>query len=170
MYLSASALAGIEIIMLLTLQLIAGNMFELTGLIMAGLMTGLAIGSGTKIPLITSLSPVKKLLILTITYLAIGSCYNYFIEIHNVYIAVILILAMVIIPSIITGQIFCDLTSGVEVSSDSSATYSADLSGSAFGFIIISSLVLPVLGIQASIYLLAAFAFTGILFGTNRNK
>ena len=37
MYFSASALAGFEIIILLTLQLIVGNMYQLTGLVIAGL-------------------------------------------------------------------------------------------------------------------------------------
>ena len=46
MYFSASALAGFEIIILLTLQLTVGNMYQLTGLIIAGLMTGLSVGSG----------------------------------------------------------------------------------------------------------------------------
>ena len=36
MYFSASALAGFEIIIFLTLQLIIGNMYQLTGLIIAG--------------------------------------------------------------------------------------------------------------------------------------
>ena len=49
MYFSASALAGFEIIILLTLQIIIGNMYQLTGLVLAGLMAGLAIGSGAKI-------------------------------------------------------------------------------------------------------------------------
>ena len=48
MYFSASALAGFEIIILLTLQLTAGNMYQSAGLILASLMAGLAIGAGTK--------------------------------------------------------------------------------------------------------------------------
>ncbi len=49
MYFSASALAGFEIIILLSLQVMVGNMYQLTGLIIAGLMTGLAVGSGINI-------------------------------------------------------------------------------------------------------------------------
>ena len=50
MYFSASALAGYEIILLLILQLTIGNMYQITGLIIAGLMAGLAVGSGISIP------------------------------------------------------------------------------------------------------------------------
>ena len=46
MYFSALALAGFEIVLLLILQLTLGNMYQMTGLILAGLMTGLAVGSG----------------------------------------------------------------------------------------------------------------------------
>ena len=56
MYFSASALAGFEIIILLTLQLIIGNMYQFTGLVIAGLMTGLAVGAGADIKLLNSFS------------------------------------------------------------------------------------------------------------------
>ena len=46
MYFSAGALAGFEIIVLIILQSTAGNIYQMTGLIIAGLMTGLALGSG----------------------------------------------------------------------------------------------------------------------------
>ena len=52
----------------------------------------------------------------------------------------------------------------------SPAIYSADLAGSAFGFIFISGFAVPVLGIQASVFLLAVLIFGGILFGTILNK
>ncbi len=47
MYFSASALAGFEIIILLALQLTVGNMYQLTGLVIAAMMAGLAAGAGT---------------------------------------------------------------------------------------------------------------------------
>ena len=58
MYFSASALAGFEIIILLTVQIIIGNMYQLTGLVIAGLMAGLALGSGANIKSLNGLSPV----------------------------------------------------------------------------------------------------------------
>ncbi len=48
MYFSACALAGFEITVLLTLQIMIGNMYQLTGLVIAGFMAGLALGSGTR--------------------------------------------------------------------------------------------------------------------------
>ena len=48
MYFSASALAGFEIIILLTIQLTIGNMYQFIGIIIATLMAGLAAGAGIK--------------------------------------------------------------------------------------------------------------------------
>jgi hypothetical protein len=52
----------------------------------------------------------------------------------------------------------------------SSVIYSADLAGSALGFIIISGVMVPLFGIQVSVYLLSVLIFAGILFGTTNNK
>ena len=72
MYFSASALAGFEIIVLLTLQMSIGNMYQLTGLIMAGLMAGLAVGAGSGSGTLNSLSLRTYSLILVIFYVVIG--------------------------------------------------------------------------------------------------
>jgi hypothetical protein len=69
-----------------------------------------------------------------------------------------------------TGHIFRELTASDINSSAPSSIYSADLAGSALGFILISGVALPVFGIQVSIIFLAMLIFPGVLFGTNRNK
>jgi hypothetical protein len=74
------------------------------------------------------------------------------------------------LPALFTGRIFHELTMKTEGIEISPAIYSADLAGSAFGFIMISSFAVPLFGIQVSIYLLSALVFGGILFGTIINK
>jgi hypothetical protein len=74
------------------------------------------------------------------------------------------------LPALITGRIFRQLTLKTEGISDSPSIYSADLAGSAFGFIFISGFAVPVFGIQGSVFLLSLMIFGGILFGTIRNK
>jgi hypothetical protein len=71
---------------------------------------------------------------------------------------------------LLTGHIFRELTREENGSLVTSKIYSADLAGSALGFIFISGFAVPVLGIQVSIFLLSALIFTGIVFGTIRNK
>jgi hypothetical protein len=76
----------------------------------------------------------------------------------------------VFLPALYTGRIFRELTMNTEGTATSSAIYSADLAGSAFGFIIISGFIVPAFGIQVSIFLLSGLIFAGFLLGTIKNK
>jgi len=170
MYFSAAALAGFEIIVLLSLQIMVGNMYQLTGLIIAGLMTGLAVGSGIKISWLNTISLVNKVILLLLFYVFFGLIYNYMIELKSGFLSVMIIIISGFVPALFTGHIFRELTNRKEGIIASPGIYSADLAGSAFGFIFISGFAVPVLGIQVSVFLLAALIFGGILFGTIRNK
>jgi len=170
MYFSASALAGFEIIILLSLQLMVGNMYQLTGLVVAGLMTGLSAGSGINIRLLNTISFRNKVIILILFYIIFGATYNYIVLIKSSALSVFLIVLSGFIPALITGRIFRELTFMPEGVSDSPLVYSADLAGSAFGFIVITGFAVPLLGIQTSIFILSVLIFSGMLFGTIRNK
>ncbi len=170
MYFSASALAGFEIIILISLQLMVGNMYQLTGLIIAGLMTGLAVGSGINIRFLNTISLRNQVIFQIVFYIIFGLSYNYMIELKSGLMSVLVIILSGFLPALITGRIFRQLTLKTEGSSDSPSIYSADLAGSAFGFIFISGFAVPVFGIQGSVFLLSLMIFGGILFGTIRNK
>jgi hypothetical protein len=170
MYFSASALAGFEIIILLTLQLIVGNMYQLTGLIIAGLMTGLAIGAGQNISFLNSVSLRKKVIFLMLFYIGFALIYNSIIIFVSGLPAIGVIIFSVFLPALYTGHIFRELTMNTEEIGTSAAIYSADLAGSAFGFIIISGFIVPAFGIQVSVFLLSGLIFAGLLLGTNSNK
>jgi hypothetical protein len=171
MYFSASALAGFEIIVLLTLQLTAGNMYQLTGLIIAGLMTGLAIGSGTEIPRFSSISIPVKSLILVLFYVLAASAYDPILKTKSSLLAISLILMLSFLPAFITGNIFRGFTRERSNGDKYTASvYSADLSGSALGFIVVSGFVVPAMGTSSAIYFLGLLVFAGFLFGTIMNK
>jgi predicted membrane-bound spermidine synthase len=170
MYFSASALAGFEIIMLLTLQLTIGNMYQLTGLIIAGLMSGLAAGAGLNLSFLNSLSFRLKGYLLMGFYIGIGLIFSYIITINNSLIAVVFLIFSVFLPALLTGHLFREFTNKTDQITKTSSIYSADLVGSAFGFILVSGIAIPVFGIKVSIYLLSSLIFAGILFGTVRNK
>jgi hypothetical protein len=169
MYFSASALAGFEIILLLTIQIMIGNMYQLTGLIIAGLMTGLAVGSGIKFSFLNTISLRSKVIFIFIFYMIFGLIYGYILELKSIILSVITILVSAFLPAFLTGRIFHELTLKTE-GPEASPVYSADLAGSAFGFIMISGFAVPLLGIEVSIYLLSVLVFGGILFGTIGNK
>jgi spermidine synthase len=170
MYFSASALAGFEIIMLLTLQLTAGNMYQMTGLFLAAMMAGLAAGSGWKLKLPDKISINIQALSLALYYALIGISFSRLLEIkHSLPVISIIILA-ILLPSFFTGHLFREMTDSVSYESNPSSIYSADLAGSALGFILISGALIPLLGIKASLFFLSVMIFTGILFGTDHNK
>jgi spermidine synthase len=170
MYSSAAALAGFEIIMLLTLQSAIGNMYQLTGLIIAGLMTGLALGSGTNLFFIKPVSFKINAIFLILFYLLTGLIFNYILKTENYFLIICIILILTFIPAFFTGQLFRKLTERNELYSGPSDVYSADLAGSALGFILISGLAIPALGVRITIFLLSAMIFAAFLFGTIRNK
>jgi spermidine synthase len=170
MYFSASALAGYEIIVLLTLQMIVGNMYQLTGLILAGLMAGLAVGSGVRLIFLDSLSLRIKSIILIFIYIIIGFAYWDILSLNSGLPAIILLILSAFLPALLTGNIFRDITGICDSSVTPSATYSADLAGSAFGFILMAGYAVPAFGIRISIFILASLIFAGFLLGTIRNK
>jgi hypothetical protein len=170
MYFSASALAGFEIIILLTLQTIIGNMYQLTGLILAGLMAGLALGSGAKLKKLKSVSSTKTAISLLLIYTMTGLFYNQITGIKHEVPALVIIILSAFIPAVLTGHLFHELTIIRNENSSVSSVYGADLAGSALGFILVTGVAIPFIGIQFSIFLLSALIFTGLLFGTIANK
>lgn len=170
MYFSAAALAGFEIIILLTLQLIIGNMYQLTGLIIAGLMSGLAIGAVTDIKLLKSFSINIIAIGLIVYYACIGFFYHYILGLQSGIISVIILTFLVFLPAILTGNLFRELSMKPENLNSSPAIYSADLAGSAMGFLLVSGFTIPALGIKGSIYLLSSIIIAGVLGGTIRSK
>ena len=170
MYISASALAGFEVVILLTLQIIAGNMYHLTGLIISGVMIGLAAGAGNDLSFLRPSDPVFKMILLLAFYICFGLTYSIISGMNGGMLSVTFILVFAIIPSILTGNIFRHLTSGTEDPENSSLVYSADLAGSAAGFILVAGVVIPAFGIVSTMFLLGVFIIAGIVFGTIRNN
>jgi spermidine synthase len=170
MYFSTSALAGFEIIILLILQLIIGNMYQMTGIIIAGIMTGLAVGAGIELKFLDNIPIRYKGLIIIVYYLAFASVYNYIVTLKSGFPAAALIIFSAFLPSLFTGHIFRDLSGNAEGITTTAGIYSADLAGAAFGFIVVSGIAIPAFGIRGSIYLLSTLIFAGFLFGTIRNK
>ncbi len=133
MYFSASALAGFEIIILLSLQLTAGNMYQITGLAIAAMMAGLAAGAGTGKIFAGKPALNIQALLLIVYYLVLALCFNLILAFKGIFAPVLIILLTVVIPSWMTGHIFRELTTGDPDPSGAGATYSADLAGSATG-------------------------------------
>jgi spermidine synthase len=170
MYYSASALAGFEIIILITLQLAAGNMYQLTGLVIASLMAGLAAGTGIDTRFTGKSLTRTGAMIIIIYFILFALVYNNLLSLKSTSAATVFIILSTLIPAYITGYIFRELATNENKESIPAMVYSADLAGSAFGFILISVIMIPAMGIKASVFFLAVLILTGILVGTNNNK
>lgn len=170
MFSSAAALSGFEIIILLVLQTSVGNMYMLTGLILASLMTGLAVGSGLNIRRSVSAVVTIISLILLAFYICTGLISNNILNTRSYLFSVVLLMVLIFIPAALTGQLFSVMTKRNESFSDPSSVYSADLAGSALGFVVVSGLAIPALGIRMTIILLSTLIFVALVFGTIRNK
>jgi spermidine synthase len=169
MYSSAAALAGFEIIVLLLLQLTAGSMYQLTGLVIAALMAGLATGAGVNLRVIENIPAGIRAGISIIFYIIAGLSVSSLLMVNNIPATVMIIVIFSFVPAFLTGQIFRFLSRGKQ-SNQVASLYSSDLTGSALGFFLISGVAIPLMGITTSIFLLSGMIFAGFLLGTVGNK
>jgi spermidine synthase len=169
MFSSAAALAGFEISTLLVLQTAVGNMYLLTGLVISSMMTGLAIGSYFNLKKSDLFMLRITGIILIIFYICAGLIFNKIPDTGNHVLAVIILLSFIFVPAALTGQLFNLITKSKEPFAVPSSVYSADLTGSALGFILTSGFMIPALGINLTIILLSSLIFASLLFGTIRN-
>jgi len=166
MYFSASALAGFEVTILLTMQIIAGNIYHLTGLVIAGIMTGLAIGAANDFRFLKSSSLAFRMVLLLSFYAGFGAVFTLIAQMRNGLPSTIFIILAAIIPAVLTGNIFRQMTSGTGDPANPSLVYSADLAGSAAGFILVTGFIIPAFGIATTVFLLGVLVLAGIVFGT----
>lgn len=170
MYFSSSALAGYEIILLLVLQSAVGNMYQLTGMIIAGLMAGLAVGSGMNIRFFENHSFRLKALLLIIYYCLMYLFAGSIISSGDKFMVTASLIISGFIPAMITGNIFREFTAVNSLSKESSAVYGADLLGSALGCLAFSGLIVPFLGIKPSLIVFPLLVLAGYLFAIMARK
>jgi spermidine synthase len=164
MYFSASALAAFEILLLILLQLTAGNMYQLTGLIIAGILGGLAAGTGIGLRLRGRSHIAIKVFLLIIFYLLAGLATDHVLSLGGHWTVILLLIISGFVPAFVTGTIFNEMTLRNNDISATASVYNADLAGSAIGFILFSGLFVPLLGIKSSLFILPAMIFAGFLF------
>jgi len=171
MYSSSLALAGLEIIALTVLQTSAGNMYQMTGLIMAGLMAGLATGAGSEIVPFERMDVRYKGLLLLVFYLCGAFAFGALTGAHlSTPVIIVIIMMLSFVPALLTGSIFRSLTPGKTGITGVHSVYGADLMGSALGFILVSGLLIPLCGIKQAMWLSVIFIFASLLVATLGNK
>jgi spermidine synthase len=159
-YAGGFAGSSIELLLILTFQILYGYVYYYTGIIITVFMSGLALGALFREKIIrTSIRSFMLLQFVIICYAAILPLIIIMlnrmtmpgIALHFIFI----ILTLVI--SIVTGMQF-SLGSAIlkdQVSARASRLYSSDLLGSAFGALLFSVLLMPLIGIILSSLLVA---------------
>ncbi len=166
MYFSSSALSGFEIIILFMLQITSGNMYRITGIVVAAVMAGLALGAIMNIKSLSGIGIRKKMACIALYYGLSAVFFSSIVAIPDNITASIVIIALSFLPSVFTGHLFRELTFNNGKGSATSQVYSADLTGAAIGFVLVSVIAVPLLGLQISLVALALMMLTGILAGS----
>ncbi|HLN19686.1 MAG TPA: hypothetical protein VK213_01255 [Bacteroidales bacterium] len=165
MYSGAAALSGFEIIILLMIQSNAGNMYHITGLVIAAMMGGLSLGALSSTGILKGISLLLQCVTLIIFYALFALLSGWFLKSEAAIFSAGILILTSMIPAFITGNLFSRLTgSGRE--EKTFEIYSADLAGSALGFVVLSAISLPAIGIQNSLFLICMIVISGTIFGS----
>lgn len=162
MYFSALALAGYEILLLIMLQTAAGNMYQTTGVVLAGILTGLSMGAGVKFRFVND-KIYPTLFLLCSLYILIALASGRILQMNNRIVLTGLLVISGFFPAFLTGNFFRNLTLDYKSDYNVSRIYSADLAGSSVGFIIFSSFIIPLVGISVALSFLSVLIFIGYL-------
>jgi spermidine synthase len=177
MFAGGFAASSLEFLILIAFQVIYGYVYQMTGVIITVFMAGLAVGSLVVNRYMTDANQRNYRFILFgialysfLLPLALQAMNRY--NLHAMAINTFFI-ALTLIISILTGMLFAQASviRNGSIGKTSGTLYSADMLGSAFGVLIVSSFLLPWLGIIKVCFiigLLNVLAGSGLLIRKNR--
>jgi len=164
MYGAAASLAGYEILTLMAIQSVAGNIYHLTGLVIAVIMAGLSLGAWAESLLRVKNQKLVIMCILLLFYLFTFIIFNKIIVLNSIFAGILLFLVLSFIPSFFTGSLFKVMTEGKGENSGPSGVYGSDLAGSSLGFIAISGITIPLAGTAGTLLIISALILIGLIF------
>lgn len=162
MYTSSLNLAGMEILALLLIQSTSGNIYQLVSLVITVMMAGLAVGSYFKLRIIKDKPNLVLLLLSAFAVIAAFSS----LSVLNMKPGIILssiILLIAFFPAVLCGHLYKEKTHSKNIAKSISDIYFADLAGAALGFLIISALIIPLIGIKSTFFMLASLNFAAYI-------
>ena len=166
-YTGGFAGSSIELVLILTFQILYGYVYHYTGIIITVFMSGLALGALYREKLInTSISSFMFLQLVIILYASLLPLVIILLNklilpgflLHSIFIFLTLII------SVVTGMQF-SLGSAIlkeRLPARAASLYSSDLVGSAFGALLFSVFLMPVLGIFMSSLLIASLNLVSV--------
>jgi spermidine synthase len=166
MFAASAGLAGYGMIIVFLLQAAIGNMYILSAMVISLLMGGLASGAAADF-----LRPRHTLvtvpLFLALLFILTGAAAARLSETAPALLLLIVFPAL-LIAGFLTGSIYRVLTSGSQ-NDFTGRIYASDLAGSALGYAVVATLLVPLTGIMITSFILAfiilmAVALVSVLF------
>ena len=164
MFFASFSVAGTEIISLVLFQSVLGYIYQSTGIIIAFLMAGLAVGSYIELKW-RLISKNNIALLMALAYLLFLLIQPYLLHKASDLSFYSMIILFALIPAFLTGTLYRILTINKGTTGLVSCIYGSDLLGAAFGFLLFSGIVIPLLGISNTIILLAIINFAVYISG-----
>jgi len=159
MFAASAGLAGYGMIIVFLLQAAIGNMYILSALVLSLLMGGLATGAACA-SLRLKRTLVMVPLLLALLFVLTGTAAVRLTETGPALLLLIVFPAL-LIAGFLTGSIYRVLTSGNQVDF-TGRIYASDLAGSALGYTIVSTVLVPLAGIMYASFILAFFILMAV--------
>ncbi len=154
MFTSSAGLAGFGMIMIFILQMAVGNIYILSAIILTLLMAGLAAGAawGEAVAL---RSLKLSALLLTALYTVTGLSAPLLVTSAPGPVMIFMFIALPL-AGFLTGAVYRILTNSAAGDTTTGRVYAADLAGSALGYLIVATLLVPLAGTANACFILAA--------------
>lgn len=173
MYTAGLSGASIEILLIFAFQIIYGYVYSAIGLIVAIFMGGLATGSllGYRLKVSKLHFPLIQLCLM-LFLLILPFILNLYDQQINPSVLWPVFVLITFIPSALVGYFYVVATTlhATDSAKAAPAVYAADLLGSSLGIIAATILLVPLIGINSSCYLLAAFNLLGAIYYLIRKR
>ncbi|HUW91522.1 MAG TPA: hypothetical protein VMV74_00040 [Bacteroidales bacterium] len=159
MFAASAGVAGYGMITVFLLQAAIGNMYILTALVLSLIMAGLASGASSNLlrlkhPLV--IIPVVLASLFVLTGMAAAG-----LTTAKPVLLLLIVFPALLVAGFLTGSIYRALTSGL--SDDfTGRIYASDLAGAALGYMVVSTLVVPLMGIMNASFMLAIFILIAV--------
>jgi spermidine synthase len=159
MFAASAGLAGFGMIIVFLLQAAIGNMYILSALVLSLLMGGLASGAAcASLRLKHTLVTVP--LLLALLFILTGIAAARLTE-TGASLLLLIVFPVLLIAGFLTGSIYRVLTAGSQVDF-TGRIYASDLAGSALGYAVVSTVLVPLAGIMNASFILAFFILMAV--------
>jgi len=163
------SLSGVQLVLIFLMQIVAGNIYEVLGLLFALSMAGMALGShlNRKYFQAMKISSAVMMVIAGMLILMLPFAMKRLLDIEKAYMfQVVAVYFLVLLYSFLGGVLFSGLSyqPGNDTGTVAGSVYGADLFGSSAGILITSLFLIPVAGMTNTVFILGVICLMFAMF------